>query len=220
MPYKSEAQRRFFNSPAGKAKIGKEEVEHWNEVSKGKELPEKAEDNKSGFNASMHNYNNEVAKGNLDKAKSLLEAATKEFETYEDKSTKKAAKIELNNKRRTHGMKAIDKAIRACDSMFNKGDLVKIGGQIYKIIGVREKEKKYDLRGILGGGSIYSFDVVESRGTKLSSFPKGIFTDQWGSKWEITPNDSESYNAKNVKTGERKVFKNDWLRHGGRVEWK
>lgn len=44
MPYKSEAQRRFFNSPAGKAKIGKEEVEHWNEVSKGKNLPEKAVD--------------------------------------------------------------------------------------------------------------------------------------------------------------------------------
>ena len=115
MPYKSEAQRRYFNSPAGKAKIGKEEVEHWNEVSKGKELPEKADDSKSGFNADMHSYNNEVAKGNLDKAKSLLEAATKEFETYEDKNTKKAAKIELNNKRRTHGMKAIDKAIRICD---------------------------------------------------------------------------------------------------------
>lgn len=44
MPYKSEAQRRFFNSPAGKAKIGAEEVEHWNEASKGKELPEKAID--------------------------------------------------------------------------------------------------------------------------------------------------------------------------------
>ena len=44
MPHKSEAQRRYFNSPAGKAKIGKEEVEHWNEVSKGKELPEKAVD--------------------------------------------------------------------------------------------------------------------------------------------------------------------------------
>ena len=114
----------------------------------------------------------------------------------------------------------IDKAIRVCDSKFNKGDLVKIGGSIYKIIGVREKEQKYDLRGILGGGSIYSFDIVEGRGTKLSSFPKGIFTDQWGSKWEITPNDSESYNGKNIKTGERKVFKNDWLRYGGRVEWK
>lgn len=44
MPYKSEAQRRYFNSPAGKAKIGKEEVEHWNEVSEGKELPKKAVD--------------------------------------------------------------------------------------------------------------------------------------------------------------------------------
>lgn len=172
MPYKSEAQRRYFNSPAGKAKIGKEEVEHWNEVSKGKELPEKADD------------------------------------------------MELNDKRRTHAMKAIDKAIRVCDSKFNKGDLVKIGGQIYKIIGVREKEQKYDLRGILGGGSIYSFDIVEGRGTKLSSFPKGIFTDQWGNKWAITPNDSESYNGKNIKTGERKIFKNDWLRYGGKVEWK
>ena len=44
MPYKSEAQRRFFNSPAGKAKIGKEEVGHWNEVSKGKKLPAKLDD--------------------------------------------------------------------------------------------------------------------------------------------------------------------------------
>lgn len=45
MPYKSEAQRRYFNSEEGKAKIGAEEVEHWNEVSKGKKLPEKVEDN-------------------------------------------------------------------------------------------------------------------------------------------------------------------------------
>ena len=29
MPYKSEAQRKFFNSPAGKAKLGKEKVEKW-----------------------------------------------------------------------------------------------------------------------------------------------------------------------------------------------
>ena len=41
MPYKSEAQRRFFNSEEGKKKIGAKEVEHWNEVSKGKKLPEK-----------------------------------------------------------------------------------------------------------------------------------------------------------------------------------
>lgn len=44
MPYKSEAQRKYFNSPAGKAKIGSEEVEHWNEVSKGLKLPNKLED--------------------------------------------------------------------------------------------------------------------------------------------------------------------------------
>ena len=44
MPYKSEAQRRFFNSPAGKAKLGEEEVEHWNEASEGMDLPEKAID--------------------------------------------------------------------------------------------------------------------------------------------------------------------------------
>lgn len=45
MPYKSEAQRRFFNSPAGKKKLGKEEVEKWNEENKGqKNLPEKVND--------------------------------------------------------------------------------------------------------------------------------------------------------------------------------
>lgn len=114
MPYKSEAQRRFFNSPAGKAKIGAEEVEHWNKVSKGKELTEKAEDTKSGFTSTMHKYNNEVAKGNLEKAQELLEVATNEFKSYEDKSTKKAAKIELNNKRRTFRMKPIDQAIKKC----------------------------------------------------------------------------------------------------------
>ena len=41
MPYKSEAQRRFFNSEAGKKKIGAKEVEHWNKESKGLDLPEK-----------------------------------------------------------------------------------------------------------------------------------------------------------------------------------
>lgn len=45
MPYKSEAQRKFFNSPAGKKKLGEEEVEKWNEESKGqKNLPEKVSD--------------------------------------------------------------------------------------------------------------------------------------------------------------------------------
>ena len=45
MPYKSEVQRKFFNSPAGKEKLGEEEVEKWNEESKGqKNLPEKVND--------------------------------------------------------------------------------------------------------------------------------------------------------------------------------
>lgn len=46
MPYKSEAQRKYFNSPEGKKKIGSEEVEHWNEVSKGMKLPKKVEEDK------------------------------------------------------------------------------------------------------------------------------------------------------------------------------
>lgn len=44
MPYKSDAQRRFFNSEAGKKKIGEKEVEHWNKESKGLKLPEKVGD--------------------------------------------------------------------------------------------------------------------------------------------------------------------------------
>lgn len=44
MPYKSEAQRRFFNSEAGKEKLGEAEVEHWNEESEGMKLPEKVKD--------------------------------------------------------------------------------------------------------------------------------------------------------------------------------
>ena len=48
MHYKSEAQRKFFNSPAGKEKIGKEEVEKWNKESKGeKDLSEKVSDSLS-----------------------------------------------------------------------------------------------------------------------------------------------------------------------------
>lgn len=42
MPYKSEAQRRFFNSPAGRAKIGQKEVEKWNRESKGSRDPRDA----------------------------------------------------------------------------------------------------------------------------------------------------------------------------------
>lgn len=40
MPYKSEKQRRFFNSPTGMAKLGAEKVHEFNEASKGMKLPE------------------------------------------------------------------------------------------------------------------------------------------------------------------------------------
>ena len=40
MPYKSEAQRKFFNSEAGKEKLGEAEVEHWNKESEGMKLQE------------------------------------------------------------------------------------------------------------------------------------------------------------------------------------
>lgn len=55
MPYKSEAQRKFFNSPAGKEKLGEEEVEKWNEESKGqKNLPEKVS-SKDTWNEAIRN---------------------------------------------------------------------------------------------------------------------------------------------------------------------
>ena len=41
MPYKSEAQRRFFNSKKGKEVVGKKNVEKFNRESKGLKLPEK-----------------------------------------------------------------------------------------------------------------------------------------------------------------------------------
>ena len=40
MPYKSEAQRKYFN--ANKNKIGKATVEEWNKATKGKQLPKVA----------------------------------------------------------------------------------------------------------------------------------------------------------------------------------
>ena len=47
MPWKSEAQRRWGNSPAGiRALGGKKEVEHWNKATKGKKLPEKVKKGK------------------------------------------------------------------------------------------------------------------------------------------------------------------------------
>lgn len=40
MPYKSEAQRKFFN--ANKDKLGKKMVEHWNKETGNKKLPKYA----------------------------------------------------------------------------------------------------------------------------------------------------------------------------------
>lgn len=44
MPYKSDAQRRFFHSPgAKKAGISENQVKEFDSASKGKKLPEKVE---------------------------------------------------------------------------------------------------------------------------------------------------------------------------------
>jgi hypothetical protein len=40
MPYKSEKQRKFFNSSTGKKKIGAKKVAEYNATSKGASLPE------------------------------------------------------------------------------------------------------------------------------------------------------------------------------------
>lgn len=44
MPYKSEAQRRFFNSEKGKEVVGEKNVKEFNKESKGLDLPEKVEE--------------------------------------------------------------------------------------------------------------------------------------------------------------------------------
>jgi len=41
MPWKSEAQRRWGNSPSGEKALGKAGVHEWDEATKGKSLPEK-----------------------------------------------------------------------------------------------------------------------------------------------------------------------------------
>lgn len=47
MPFKSDAQRKFFNSEGGKkAGITKKEVEEFNKASKGKKLPKKVSKSK------------------------------------------------------------------------------------------------------------------------------------------------------------------------------
>lgn len=42
MPYKSDRQRKFFNSPTGKSKLGQEKVNEFNQASKGMKLPDHA----------------------------------------------------------------------------------------------------------------------------------------------------------------------------------
>lgn len=41
MPWVSDAQRRWGNSPSGHAALGDKGVNEWNQASKGKSLPEK-----------------------------------------------------------------------------------------------------------------------------------------------------------------------------------
>lgn len=41
MPFVSEAQRRWGNSPSGQEALGKEGVKEWNSATKGKSLPER-----------------------------------------------------------------------------------------------------------------------------------------------------------------------------------
>jgi len=54
MPYKSEAQRKYFNANRKKLEAEGVDVDHWNEESKGKKLPEKAE--KKAYGVSDDNY--------------------------------------------------------------------------------------------------------------------------------------------------------------------
>lgn len=47
MPWKSQAQRKWGNSPAGiKALGGKKNVEEWNKATKGKKLPQRVKKSK------------------------------------------------------------------------------------------------------------------------------------------------------------------------------
>ena len=47
MPFKSKAQQRWGNSPAGiRALGGKKNVEHWNNETKGKKLPQRVKKGK------------------------------------------------------------------------------------------------------------------------------------------------------------------------------
>jgi hypothetical protein len=46
MPFKSNAQRKWANSPTGKKELGKKTLDEFNEASKGKKLPEKIKSKK------------------------------------------------------------------------------------------------------------------------------------------------------------------------------
>lgn len=117
--------------------------------------------------------------------------------------------------------KTMDKAIRLCDSnpKFGNGDLVRYYNSIYKIISYNEKDNTYSLVSIPGGGSRLIADRIDKEGKKISKIPKAIFTDQWGSKWEVTYGGKDKWSAKSIKSGEKKVFSDDWILRGGRLEW-
>lgn len=118
--------------------------------------------------------------------------------------------------------KTMDKAIRACDAnhKFTNGDLVRYYNSIYKIISYNEKDNTYSLVGIPGGGSRLIADRIDREGKKISKIPKGIFTDQFGSKWEVTYGGKDNWTAKSIKSGEKKTFSDDWIMRGGRLEWR
>lgn len=56
MPWKSEAQRRWGNSPSGQEALGKSGVAEWNAATpKGKPLPEKVGKKPTSFKRKMSN---------------------------------------------------------------------------------------------------------------------------------------------------------------------
>ena len=115
--------------------------------------------------------------------------------------------------------KTMDRAIRMCDNKFKPGDLVRYYNSIFMIITSNEDKGTYSIVDVFGGGSTLLSQRIDNEGKKISKIPKGIFTDQWGSKWEITEKNGENGSAKSLKSGEKKTFTNSWLRTGGRVEW-
>ena len=123
---------------------------------------------------------------------------------------------------KTKDSNTLNRAIRNCDAnnKFEKGDLVRYYNSIYKIISYNEKDNTYSLVGIPGGGSRLLSDRIDREGKKISKIPKGIFTDQFGSKWEVTYAGKDNWTAKSIKSGEKKTFSDDWILRGGRLEWK